>query len=628
MRVFVRLSQLVAGRRNPRRVKPERDAHRRLVASIRAHGLLEPLVVRPMGESAARGYSIIAGNRRLSALREIHRGDGDPKIPCEVRDVDNLTADAMSLAENFAREGMHPLDEAESFAKLAREDAKGVDAIAAEFGVTERYVRQRMKLATLADVVKAAYREGDIDTATAEAFASVPEERQQEVWQETGGNPRHADHVRNIVANAWLDASHALFDPDTLPASAVSRDLFSQRVLIERSAFLQAQADGLAREREALIEDGWSEVVVGPQAEAQDRLWAMAEPEPVFDEQVTRKLARIHKRRRDLEALLEQKEDDDEVAHQRIERRLEELEAREQEMTADAPITYPEAIKAVGTVFLIIDPDGQIRREYRVPRQRPQAGMPASGEGRGSAPTPPVPTSDDLTEGQTATAFAHQALAVRRAVLHDSLTRKRLLVLMLHEKVRTDALAIRRDANCTTLHASKTEGFASVALDELRQRQAEVDPFLDVHFLSEDEAYKRLVAMPEERLDALIDMLVAETLSAHPAGTTPLIARLAQELHVDIRRCWRPDAAWLKGFQKIQLAHLVGELCGPVYVGTAERKKKSELIEMLDKLFANAAEGRIEDAPLAARVNAWLPVNLRDPADKMDAPADPPAVAA
>jgi len=613
MRVSVPLSQLVAGRRNPRRVKPERDAHRRLVASIRAHGLLEPLVVRPVGESAAGGYSVIAGNRRLSALREIHRGDGDPRVPCEVRDVDNLTADAMSLAENFAREGMHPLDEAESFAKLAREDAKGVAAIAAEFGVTERYVRQRIKLATLADVVKTAYREGRIDTATAEAFACVPESRQEEIWQETGGNPRHADHVRNIVANAWLDAGHALFDPDALPASAVSRDLFSQRVLVERSAFLQAQADALAREREALTEDGWSEVVIGPQAEVQDRLWAMTEPEPVFDEQVTRKLARIDKRRRDLEALLEQTAEDDETSHQRIEQRLAELDTREQELTADAPVIYPEETKAVSTVFLIIDPDGQVRREYRVPRQRPHAGMPARGDGAGSGQTPPAPTSDDLSDGQTATAFAHQALAVRRAVLDHSLTRKRLLVLMLHEKVRTDALAIRRDANGTTLHAGKTEGLASVPLDELRQRRGEVDPIAEGVWLAEDEAYERLVAMPEEKLDALIDLLIAETLSAHPARTTPLIARLAGELHVDIRRCWRPDATWLKGFQKIQLAHLIGELCGPVYRGTAERKKKSELVELLDKLFTDAAEGHVQDATLAAKVNTWLPANLREP---------------
>jgi hypothetical protein len=66
----------------------------------------------------------------------------------------------------------------------------------------ERYVRQRMKLATLAEPVKAAHREGKIDTAAAEAFATVPEDRQLEVWKEVNGNPRHAEHVRNVIANA------------------------------------------------------------------------------------------------------------------------------------------------------------------------------------------------------------------------------------------------------------------------------------------------------------------------------------------------------------------------------------------------------------------------------------------
>ena len=45
--VLIPLSKLAPGRHNPRRVKPERDAHRRLVASVRAHGLLQPLIVRP-----------------------------------------------------------------------------------------------------------------------------------------------------------------------------------------------------------------------------------------------------------------------------------------------------------------------------------------------------------------------------------------------------------------------------------------------------------------------------------------------------------------------------------------------------------------------------------------------------
>src|SRR5947208_17195183 len=80
----VPLSRLVPSRRNPRKVKPSRDAHQRLVALIRSQGLLQPLVVRSV---EGQRYEVVAGERRLRALREIHR-DQDPKIPCVLRDVD------------------------------------------------------------------------------------------------------------------------------------------------------------------------------------------------------------------------------------------------------------------------------------------------------------------------------------------------------------------------------------------------------------------------------------------------------------------------------------------------------------------------------------------------------------
>jgi len=118
----VPLSRLVPGKRNPRKVRPSREAHRRLVALIGSQGLIQPLLVRPV-ESKPKYFTVIAGNRRLAALREIHRNDGDPRIPCVLRDVDAATGDALSLGENFGREGMHPLDEAEAFAKLASGDA-------------------------------------------------------------------------------------------------------------------------------------------------------------------------------------------------------------------------------------------------------------------------------------------------------------------------------------------------------------------------------------------------------------------------------------------------------------------------------------------------------------------------
>src|SRR5207248_1613739 len=92
MQLSVPLSHLVPSRRNPRKVKPGREAHQRLVALIRSQGLLQPRVVRPAAGKPKR-YEVVAGDRRLRALKEIHGNDGDPKILCVLRDVDAATAD-------------------------------------------------------------------------------------------------------------------------------------------------------------------------------------------------------------------------------------------------------------------------------------------------------------------------------------------------------------------------------------------------------------------------------------------------------------------------------------------------------------------------------------------------------
>lgn len=418
--LYVQLSKLVSSRRNPRKVKPAREAHNRLVALIRSHGLLQPLVVRPMDEKP-KHYLVIAGNRRLAALRELHRGDGDPKIPCVLRSVDTETADALSLGENFGRESMHPLDEAEAFAKLARGEGKGADAIAAEFGVTPHYVLQRMKLAGLAEEVKSAYRENAIDTATAEAFASVPEDKQREVWGEVNGHPRHAEHVRNIIANEWIDASSALFDLSVLPDSSVSRDLFSERVLVERRAFMDAQIRALDTEKQKLSEDGWREVVTGRREDIHDRLLSMDVPEREYDEATSKTLAKITKRKQTLEALAE-KAEGDESRLMRLQSRYDRLETEEHENIKQAPVHFSEETKAIATAFLMLDADGRVHHEYRVPKRRHVSSNGRSsdaGDGAGEGREEP-PTSDDLSDKQLAVTFTHQALAVREALLRDT----------------------------------------------------------------------------------------------------------------------------------------------------------------------------------------------------------------
>ncbi len=605
----VPLSHLSAGK-NPRKVKASPEAHRSLVALIRAHGLLQPLVVRP--SEKPKHYVVFAGGRRLAALREIHRGE-DPKIPCVLRDVDTVTADAMALGENFAREPMHPLDEAEAFAKLATAEGKDADTIAAEFGVTERVCRQRMKLSTLAKALKAACREGAIDTATAEAFAAVPEDRQMEVWEETGGHPRHAEHVRNIIANRWIDAKHALFDLTALPPTATSQDLFSERVLVDRQAFLEAQARALETQQKALTEDGWANVVLGRREDVQDRLYAMDPPDRMFDAATERKLKKIAERREKLQAAADTLDENDEERLTRTQAKYEALEAQEQELLRTAPEQFSEETKALATAFLILDPDGRAHREYRVPRQRnhPSHGHHHGDDGSGTSADGKAkpPTSDDLSDKQLAATFTHQALAVREALLGDAATLKRVLALILHDKVRSEALSIRHDANGTTVVTTQ-DGFTSACLDRLTEKRADLDPFSKQHVMDDVAAFEALGKLSDAKIDTLIDLLIAECIHAHMVRPTQLVQRLAETLQVDVRNDWRPDADWLSGYQKIQLAHLIGELKGAMHAPLPERKK-SDLVTELAKLFADAAAGTLADKKLAERVNRWLPSNLR-----------------
>jgi ParB family chromosome partitioning protein len=613
----VPLSYLVPSRRNPRKVRPSRQSHESLVALIRSLGLLQPLVVRP-AEGKPKHYEVVAGGRRLRALREIHKDDGDPKVPCILFDVDEATVDAVALGENFGREAMHPLDESDAFSKLAADEAKGVDDVAATFGVSAKYVKQRLALASLAGVVKSAFRSGEIGIATAEAFASVPAAKQIEVWKELNGHPRHAEHVRNVIANGWIDATQALFDVSSLPDSAVSRDLFSEQVLVERTAFMAAQAEALLKERQSMIEAGWGDVVAGKFGDVEQPV-GMDIPRREFDPETAAKLEKIAARRQKLESKLEAIKVDDNEGVAAVQDKFSALESEEQEIIEHAPPYVSEATKAVATAYLILSPDGQVQRGYRVPRRRGQE----NGNGRTHSPDGSdggtdggdqvsPPTSDDLGGNQLAVTFTHQALAVREAVLNNPSVRKRLMAMILHDKVRSEALAVRHEPNGTTLHAG-AEGFISPVADRLRAKRSKLDPFADQFYIEDRQAYRGLGELSGAKLDALIEILTIECITAHLQRRTELIHILAGELKVNVRDGWKPDAAWLSGFKKIQLGHLLVELKGPAYTPSPDAKK-TELVESLAALFSTAAEGKLEDKRLAERVNSWLPVNLREAA--------------
>ena len=138
-----------------------------LAASIAAHGLLQNLQVRPTSKGK---YEVVAGGRRLTALKLLakqKRMDKGADIPCHV--LDGEDAAEISLAENTQREPMHPADQFEAFYGLTQR-GKGVEEIAARFGVSVAVVRQRLKLAAVSPRLIQLYREDELSLDQLMAF--------------------------------------------------------------------------------------------------------------------------------------------------------------------------------------------------------------------------------------------------------------------------------------------------------------------------------------------------------------------------------------------------------------------------------------------------------------------------
>lgn len=147
-----------------------------LTNSVRTHGIITPLAVRPQNYPASEDgpLEIIHGARRQRASIAAKLDE----VPILVLLVDAKTATEMQYAENHEREGLHPLDEADLFADLIDfgYDPKG---IAKRFGVNRFHVEGRLRLRKLCGPVRAAYADGEIVDDMAETIGLLPLEDQQ-----------------------------------------------------------------------------------------------------------------------------------------------------------------------------------------------------------------------------------------------------------------------------------------------------------------------------------------------------------------------------------------------------------------------------------------------------------------
>ncbi len=153
------------------------DQLQELADSIRAQGIVQPIVVRAM---VGGRYEIIAGERRWRAAQLA----GLSEVPALVRDVSDQTAMAMALIENVQREDLNPLDEACALRRLHQEFGLTHQQVAAAIGRSRAAVTNLLRLLELSEPVQQLLRQGRLEMGHARALLALPGELQREAAQQ------------------------------------------------------------------------------------------------------------------------------------------------------------------------------------------------------------------------------------------------------------------------------------------------------------------------------------------------------------------------------------------------------------------------------------------------------------
>jgi ParB family transcriptional regulator, chromosome partitioning protein len=164
------LNQIVPNPRQPR-LKFLEEPLDELVLSIREHGILQPITVRPQGQN----FEIIAGERRFRASQKA----GLPSIPAIVKSVSDVEAYELSLIENLQRENLDPIEEARGYRKLADEFSFTQEIISQKVGKNRATVANAMRLLDLPEEVQSYIAQGRISIGHAKAILSLTNTEQQ-----------------------------------------------------------------------------------------------------------------------------------------------------------------------------------------------------------------------------------------------------------------------------------------------------------------------------------------------------------------------------------------------------------------------------------------------------------------
>lgn len=631
----VPLASLVPSRFNVRRHSVGQVEE--LAALIEAQGLLHNLVVTEQevgrGKSRKLMFAVAAGERRRRAMLLLQQRGCLPKeheVLCEL--VPPERALELSLAENSGREAMHPADEFEAFKALI-DEGKGVEDVAARFGVSVLTVQRRLKLSALSPKLLALYREDGINLDQLMALTLSDDHAVQErtwfdaqPWDKTPAALRRRLTVGEVEAAGSALVRFVGIEAYVAAGGVVRRDLFDD----EQSRFLSDPAllERLATEKlDALAgtvrEEGWkwveARLSVDSMALRQFAPCAYTNRKPTAAEQ--EELDALERRGAELEQQAQALDDAPEWSPDEAEM----IDLEEQDIAArrkvihEALKTWTPEQKAHAGVIVTIGRDGDVevmrglvRDEDRKAiaaavgakgaKQHRDPGVVGDDEGAPSmsmAPERRVPGCSDALMKRLA---AHRTIAMQAMLAQNTAV---ALAAVVHVFVlrtfgaeyprEASALQVTPQLSAFALEAMADDLKASRAWNAMQQAKEAWRARLPE---DQSEWLGWLIGLPPAELIDLLALCGALTVNALPAaGAEGSANAIAAALGLDMADWWEPTAeAYLNHVPKAQIVAALKEAGPELAGGGVEAMKKDALV--------SAAASRLAGT-------RWLPEPLR-----------------
>lgn len=617
---YLKHSQLIPSETN-RSVKRSTENTKARAATIKHIGaVIQNIVVTPAADNNGK-YIVHAGNGRYDSVELlIKQGDATPdfEYPALIADSDSNLQSLIKLAENSNRDALHPVDEFLTY-QSAIDEGNTIKTIANANGVTQKYVKQRMKLAGLSPVILNALRADEIDLDAAEAYTLADDHEEQEgVFNALSHFDKSNEYaIRNAIKNESVTQSDSVAkfvgrDAYKKAGGTITTDLFSTTEYWNDKALVFSLADDKLQQEAEKLQDqwGWVETTSGNSFRAINATGFLAPTGYDIPQEIEEEEKRLEAEYDDLESKpYDDFTEADEDRMRAIEDRLDAIEQQREEN----PIYSPEeqalagCIIAIGHNGQLVIEKGRIKAEDRAELKALRS---TEGEEQEEEQGVSVTQEDEATGysqalrsdlADTRTAIIQATVAASPEAAYD------LGVFTLADSVLRDGFA-GYSPRATNLSVQRN--FLEGADDEAIAYLDRVKQGLDLSWTHGNgaERFAAFCALNKSKKAAIFAYCVSVGIGSELAGSrseSEALAATVERVQPNYRGAWTPTKdTFFKRIPKTELVEIGSEVFGAEWAEGNSNSKKGDLVSEMASAFHRKLDLQEDQQE---RVNQWTP---------------------